>query len=209
MAFYAKWCQASSTYKALHDPWSHFIFSLWWVCLAEYLFVLRLYFSLVADGIVYHGYCKNCFSPAVDEEWGRGHGPSVLSYLWCFCRTWSWTGMYLNRVCVMMVSKLYCFRYCSWTWCCNLDIWTPMYVEVLVNLCNMWLVCWIMYDLGCMLGIIRDPSWYSMDYRVYMGTSMTVRSLRWLPLYLCSYKLVGSTIAGIRARFNIICHMCI
>ena len=23
VAFYAKWCQASSTYKALHDPWSH------------------------------------------------------------------------------------------------------------------------------------------------------------------------------------------
>ena len=29
-----------------------------------------------------------------------------------------------------------------------------------------------------------------------------------LALYLCSYKLVGSTIAGIRARFNINCHMC-
>ena len=23
-----KWCQASSTYKALHDPWSHIIFGL-------------------------------------------------------------------------------------------------------------------------------------------------------------------------------------
>jgi hypothetical protein len=30
-----------------------------------------------------------------------------------------------------------------------------------------------------------------------------------LPLYLCSYKLVGSTTAGIRARFNMNCHMCI
>ena len=29
------------------------------------------------------------------------------------------------------------------------------------------------------------------------------------PLYLYSYKLVGSTTAGIRARFNINCHMCI
>ena len=25
VVFYAKYCQASSTYKALHDPWSHFI----------------------------------------------------------------------------------------------------------------------------------------------------------------------------------------
>ena len=30
-----------------------------------------------------------------------------------------------------------------------------------------------------------------------------------LSLYLCSYKLGGSIIAGIRARFNINCHMCI
>ena len=28
-----------------------------------------------------------------------------------------------------------------------------------------------------------------------------------LPFYLCSYKLVGSATAGIRARFNINCHM--
>ena len=28
VAFYAKCCQASSTYKALHDPWCHFIFGL-------------------------------------------------------------------------------------------------------------------------------------------------------------------------------------
>ena len=30
-----------------------------------------------------------------------------------------------------------------------------------------------------------------------------------LPLYLYSYKLVGSATAGIRARFNVNCHMCI
>ena len=27
-AFYAKCCQAGSTYKALHDPWCHFISGL-------------------------------------------------------------------------------------------------------------------------------------------------------------------------------------
>ena len=30
-----------------------------------------------------------------------------------------------------------------------------------------------------------------------------------LPLYLYSYKLVGSATADIRARFNVICHKCI
>ena len=28
VAFYAKCCHVSSTYKALHDPWSHFISGL-------------------------------------------------------------------------------------------------------------------------------------------------------------------------------------
>ena len=41
----------------------------------------------------------------------------------------------------------------------------------------MWHVCWIMYNLGCMLMVNQDPSWYSMDYRVYMGSSMTVQLL--------------------------------
>jgi len=50
------------------------------------------------------------------------------------------------------------------------------------TLCNMWYVCWIMYDLGCMLMVNRDPSWYSTDNRVYMGSSMTVR-----PLAGCHY----------------------
>ena len=39
---------------------------------------------------------------------------------------------------------------------CNDYFCTPMYVELLVNLCNMWLVCWIMYDLGCMLDYSRS-----------------------------------------------------
>ena len=30
-----------------------------------------------------------------------------------------------------------------------------------------------------------------------------------LPLYLCSYKVIGSTTDGIEAGFDITCHMCI
>ena len=45
------------------------------------------------------------------------------------------------------------------------------------TLCNMWHVCWIMYDLSCMLVMNRDPSRYSTDYWVYMGSSMIVRPL--------------------------------
>ena len=49
-----------------------------------------------------------------------------------------------------------------------------MYLQ---TLCNMWYVCWIMHDLGCLWIVYRDPSWYSTDYWVYMGSSMTVRPL--------------------------------
>jgi hypothetical protein len=56
-------------------------------------------------------------------------------------------------------------------------------------ICN--LLCWIMYDLGCMLVGLKSFM-VSSDYRVYMGSSITVRSLWWLLLYLCSYKLDGS-----------------
>ena len=69
---------------------------------------------------------------------------------------------------------------------CTLNyLWTYVTCGLHVESCMILVVCWI----------IRDPSWYSMDYQVYMGPSMIVQSLWWLPLYLCSYKLVGSATA--------------
>ena len=47
VAFYVKCCQATSTFKALHNPWSRLIFGLWWVSLAEYLLVLKVLFPLL------------------------------------------------------------------------------------------------------------------------------------------------------------------
>ena len=68
-------------------------------------------------------------------------------------------------------------------WCMAMYLWT---------LCNIWHGCWIMYDLGSMLAMNRDPSWYSMDYRVYMGSSMIVGPLKalawfwWIDETLCA-----------------------
>ena len=113
-----------------------------------------------------------------------------------------------KQVCVMMVLKLYCFRYYIWTWVVITlfvlrgmlnYLWTYVTCGLYVESCTILVVCWI----------IRDSSWCSTDYWVYMGSNMTVQPLWWLSLYLCSYKLVGSTIAGNGVRFNIICHMCI
>ena len=86
-----------------------------------------------------------------------------------------------EQVCVMLVLKLYCFRYCSWTWYCNNYIWTPMYVEVLVNLCNMWLVCWIMYNLVCVLDYSRScvildslPGLYGLKYNSAIASVVAI-----------------------------------
>ena len=43
-------------------------FGLRWVSLAEYLLVLRVLFTPIADDVVYHGYCANCHHPAADDE---------------------------------------------------------------------------------------------------------------------------------------------
>ena len=57
--------------------------------------------------------------------------------------------------------------------------------------CNVWHVCWIMYDLDCMLMVNRDPSWYSTDYRVYMCSSMTVGPLAG---YHCTCALINGSV---------------
>ena len=130
----------------------------------------------------------------------------MISYVilsWCFCWIWLWNWL-VFELCVCDGFKRLCFRY-LWTRVV-ITMWTPMYARYLWTTCEMdvtcGLLCWIMYDLGCMRVGLKSFM-VSADYRVYMGSSMTVSSLWWLFLYSCSYKLVGSVIAGIRARFNI------
>ena len=132
-AFLCKCCQASSNYKALHDPWSHFIFGLWWVSLAKYLLILRVYFPLVADNTVYHGYCKHCFCPAMDEEYAMG---KALLYIYSIMLLWdvitNW--QVFEQWCEMLVSKLPLLPLLlHLNLGCNNFNYTPMYGEVFVN----------------------------------------------------------------------------
>ena len=124
----------------------------------------------------------------------------ISSY--CFCWIWLWYWL-VFELSVCDGVKLLCFRY-LWTRF-EITMCTLMYVVLmnyLWNGCNMWLVMLNYCDLGCMQVGLKSFV-VSVDYRVYMGSSMMVWSLRWLFSYLCSYKLVGSVTAGIRARFNI------
>jgi hypothetical protein len=67
-SFYAKFYQASSTIKSL--AYSLVSLYFWFMTGKSSLVHSRTQglFPLVVDGTVYHGYYKNCFSLAVDEE---------------------------------------------------------------------------------------------------------------------------------------------
>ena len=169
--FYAKCCQASSTYKALHDPWCHFLFGLWWVSLAEYLLVLMVYFSHLLQIIQsIMGIVRTASVP----PWTRSR-PWVrhfyISNLWCFCGMWSQTDKYLNNGVRCWFKKYFASATTYLNLGCNNSFHTQMYVERLVNLCNTLLVCWIMYDLGCVLDYSRSfvmldglPGLYGLKY---------------------------------------------
>ena len=61
-----------------------------------------------------------------------------------------------------------------WNYICELYVMCDMYVES----CTILVVCWLNWD----------PSWYSMDHQVYMGSSMTVRPLTG---YHCTCALIN------------------
>ena len=63
-----------------------------------------------------------------------------------------------------------------------------------------------MYDLGCML--VESKPFTVLDGLLGLyGLKYDSATACGLLLYLCSYKLDGSAVAGIRAKFNINCHM--
>ena len=80
------------------------------------------------------------------------------------CRCWFQT---FNLLLLLSYLNVVCnnFNFVLWwmNYICELYITCDMYVE----LCMILVVCWLN----------QDPSWYSTDHWVYMGSSMTVRSL--------------------------------
>ena len=68
------------------------------------------------------------------------------------------------------------------------ELWCVVKLCSVMNICNLWWRCLIMYDLGCMLVELRSSE-VSSDYRVYMGSSPLAWLLSWSLIYLNSYKL--------------------
>ena len=104
----------------------------------------------------------------------------------CFCGPWSSLALYQTML-ENFIFELICFRFIYQTWfvitfirtlmmksICELYVIRGKYVES----CTILVVCWLN----------QDPSLYSTDYRVYMGSSMIVRPLMG---YYCTCALIN------------------
>ena len=145
--FYAKCCQATSTYTALHDPWSHLISGLWRVSLVEYLLVLRVYFPLLQMALCIMVIARVASIPLWMRSKPRAGffiTPSI-----CFCGLWSYVGTVLNYVgnsTFKLNLLLLLFNQTRFV----ITLFRTLMMELyLRTLCNMRHIRWIMYDLGC------------------------------------------------------------
>jgi hypothetical protein len=88
---------------------------------------------------VYVGYCKNCIYPAVDEEWDHGRGHSLLLIYYALVGYDHELVLYFNSKCVRF--QTICFRYFIFQLGIIVTLcWTPMYLNYVQTLCNMWCV---------------------------------------------------------------------
>ena len=108
-----------------------------------------------------------------------------------------------------LLSNLICFRfYLSNSVCNNL----VSYSDDGKCICELYVIC-DMYVESCTILVVVNrlsrPVGVLDGLRGLYGFKYDSATACGLPLYLYSYKLVGSATAGIRARFNVNCHMCI
>jgi hypothetical protein len=186
-----KYYQARSTDKALHTPWCHFIFGLWRVSPAEYILVLRVYSLLLQMTSSITDAASTIFSLRGMMTRLLGMVSVSVTHLEYFCGIWLWTG-YVSELLVLWFQNyiasatlnLVCNNWfelrCMWAAASYL--WNVVTGDVL---------CWIMYDLGLLVGwfeILHD----FVDHRYHMCSSVEIWPLLWLFLSLCSYNLEGS-----------------
>ena len=109
----------------------------------------------------------------------------------CFCRLWSYAGTVLNYVGNFTFKLNLLPLLSNQTWFVITLFHTVMMEMYLWTLCNMWHVCWIMYDLGCWGSFIETCRGTRQTTGLY-GLKYDSATACGLPLYLYSYKLVGS-----------------
>ena len=80
------------------------------------------------------------------------------------------------KLCWKLYFQTYCFRFIYQT----RFVITFIHTLMMKYICELYVICG-MYVESCTILVVvivyRDPSWYSTDYRVYMGSSMTVQPL--------------------------------
>ena len=121
------------------------------------------------------------------EPWvGFFINPSI-----CFCGLWSYLGTVLNYVGNSTFKLNLLPLLFNQTWFVITLFHTLMMEMYLRTLCKMWHVCWIMYDLGCCKSFIETHRGTRGLLGLY-GFKYDSATACGLPLYLYSYKLVGS-----------------
>ena len=118
--------------------------------------------------------------------------PSVVLLL---CWLWIWHVIKLS-VCGFKTTLL---PLLNWFVITSFELRCVVKLCSVMNVCNLWWQCLIMYGLGCMLVESRSFE-VSSDYRVYMGSSPLAWLLSWSLIHLNSYKLDGSVTFPAPAR---------
>jgi hypothetical protein len=125
----------------------------------------------------------------------RSSSTISVSYVTWDAFSWTWLLPDIVFETMKLCMKLCCFRKTHLIY--NIWFWTPIEVicMLLVKCCNRWCVVLNHYDLGlyvksCLKSfeIFELPGLWELSTRIW--------SLLWLFLYLRSYNLVGSIIAG-------------
>jgi hypothetical protein len=89
LMFFCQWNVSQlHVQKALHDPWC-LLFSFWWVSLAEYILVLRVYSLLLQMTCFTRASASTASTQRVTRTRSLGRDRLLVSFSKCFCGTWT------------------------------------------------------------------------------------------------------------------------
>ena len=114
--------------------------------------------------------------------------------------------------CIKLCWKLYLWTYLLPLYLSNSFVITFIRTLMMKCICELYVICGTYVESCTILVVVNclsRPVVVLNGLPGLHGFKYDSTTACGLPLYLCSYKLVGSATAGIRARFNVNCYMCI
>jgi hypothetical protein len=155
------WCQLAALMKALHNPWCHLTSGFWWVSLAEYIPVLRVYSLLLQMTCFIRASARTASAPWVMRTRSLGCNCLLVYFPKCFC------GMSIcktgNSIWIMCV----CYASATlWTWFVIIcDFVCCKWISELLVKCNVW--CVMLNDAILVVNkLVWNPSWFRLTTRI-------------------------------------------